>query len=390
MVRSSSHKLNPLSSLEANHLQQLNSSLPPFLFLSISMSCGFEFSMLADASGPALERVETAKKAFLTAKANFEQNTLPYLQIGTKYEVRSLLRPQCHLTSKTWPIFRNWVENQHPGWRAKRRAATAGESVGKPGRSGKAYWTDCFYQDPSTLKPRKKRSKKRVENADQKPAAADTNKKFKSGPASIKPKFEYDGPFAFESLPEPLQLVVLSFSDVPTLGALVLVSKRISALAKRDDMWAHHLNYLQQQLFDTALENDPHPLSQREDWQESKAFLRWWSHPRQNRRALIDTVGLLDYVDDFRQNPKAYGKQEMLRFKWLFVNVNLREYYHRAGVFALDGVEQHYELMADSNRCPHCLEKIFFGCNCDGGDASEDIFVNMPRIRMFLRARTFN
>jgi len=65
----------------------------------------------------ALHREETAKSLFHGAKVQFEQQ----LTGKGKHILEDIVPPMYHLTSHTWSTFRRWVENNHPGWKAKRR-----------------------------------------------------------------------------------------------------------------------------------------------------------------------------------------------------------------------------------------------------------------------------
>ena len=93
-------------------------------------------------------------------------------------------------------------------------------------------------------------------------------------------------------LPEALLTQVLSFCDVVTLGKLVPMSKTLHRLAKQDCVWEPHLKVLLHELFDGSIRvADSHyggptrpdtvtPLTQRDDWRQSTALLRWWRERR--------------------------------------------------------------------------------------------------------------
>jgi hypothetical protein len=205
----------------------------------------FSFGMLSTVSKGALEREKQAKESFRQAKCELEQTALfQSLKFGSKHTIQ-LLQPNFHLTQHTWGTFRDWVEENHDGWKAKRRQASTDEmaATGCPSR-GKGYFVDVVYQDPASIKTKRKKKKKKDDD-DAKPLA----KKAKPAP----PKNRI-GPFDFISLPKQLQHVVLSFLDVPTLGKTVRVSKDVGVLAKSDDLWAPHLKFLLEELYDGAFE----------------------------------------------------------------------------------------------------------------------------------------
>jgi hypothetical protein len=301
------------------------------------------YNFMSAVSSRALQREKEAQEKFEEAKEEFEQNVLAKLAVGDKHRIE-LLDPGLHLTAYTWGTFRSWLEENHPGWSAKRRQASKEtcKRLGSQSR-GKGYFVDVIYQDPSTIKPKKKRKKKAEEEEEEGLEAA---KKPKAIPA---PPQNRVGPFPLCSLPEQLQLSVLGFVDVATLGNTLRVSKHLCALAKRDDLWAPHLKYLLEELFDGSLGNHPMPISQRPDWQESTAFRRWYEEPREGGYKMIckNTIGgcgALENIDEFEDHPELYeGSEE--EFKWLLENVALREYYKQAGALAAEGVSQHFRLM---------------------------------------------
>jgi len=333
---------------------------------------GVGFRWLSDASDRALEREDEVKAIFHRAKNDFERTTLASLAKGEKHVMEDLVTPNQHLTAHTWKTFRLWVEEHHRGWKAKRRVATKDEvelfeqeDEGNrcPSR-GKSYYISFIYQDPSTIKKKNgKKTKKGGEDDDddepQKPRA----KKLKAAPSCAPENHVVSA--SFDSLPEMLRVQILSFCDVPTLGAVVPVSKDLCRLAKTDSLWAPHLKKLLRELFDASLEGDSTtPPSQRPDWQESTALLRWWQEaylPAQEVSFHRHTAGLrkntvvflasanASVVRDQRHNqarpqrPRRTNQQRNQerrsdvneQFAFLFKNVPLRDYYHHAGNMAL-------------------------------------------------------
>jgi len=77
------------------------------------------FRYMAPASARALERERTCKGYFHQAKSEFEKQQL--VLGGDKHVLEDVVPPYTHLTSHTWKTFRQWVENYHSGWKAKRR-----------------------------------------------------------------------------------------------------------------------------------------------------------------------------------------------------------------------------------------------------------------------------
>lgn len=83
------------------------------------------FRYMAPASRRALKREKTAKSLFHDAKVQFEQqhqhDELAAAAGKEKHVLEDVVPPKYHLTSHTWGTFRRWVENNHAGWKAKRR-----------------------------------------------------------------------------------------------------------------------------------------------------------------------------------------------------------------------------------------------------------------------------
>jgi hypothetical protein len=303
---------------------------------------------------------------------------------GSKHTL-PLLTPKIHLTSYTFGTFNRWVK-EHEGWTSKRREATKQE-IAKLGvyNRGKSYFVDVVYQVHDPSKKKKQSKKKKAPSSDEE----DGDKK----PAAKKPKREpyaYVGPFPFDSLTESLQLHVLSFADVPELGALTRSSKSIRELAVRDDLWAPHLQFLLKELFDDAFGDCDHviPISQRPNWRASTEFRAWSQecHGAGNSGIVVKKNSIsgctLREVDDFEEHPNSYKGEESC-FKWLLENVSLREYYKQAGACAYEGEDMHDRLMEDSNRCPHCFEK--WDCVCPRGFSPPGLFDKMPHIPLFWR-----
>ena len=110
----------------------------------------FNFRDLADVSKRAKARETEAKETFTAAKAAFEEtDDFDDFEFGQTHIIQPLLLPKCHLTSVTWGTFSKWVENEHPGWKAKRREATSDEDKKGHTARGKCYFVDVAYQGES-------------------------------------------------------------------------------------------------------------------------------------------------------------------------------------------------------------------------------------------------
>jgi hypothetical protein len=359
---------------------------------------------LSDVSKQAWKR-EGEVKALFHQAVKEARTAVASLPKGEKYLMEDYVPPKYHLTAYTWKTFRPWVE-EHSGWKAKRRVASEKELVEYqqerkgnhcPSR-GKSYYISFIYQDPSTIK---KRNKKKaaggdVEEEHQEPPA----KKSKAGPLPS----NY-GSVNLGSLPEQMQLHILSYCDVPTLGAVVPVCKNLCRLAKNDRLWEPHLRYLLRELFDSSLRFMEHPwrgrrglavdpatpLSQREDWRQSTALLRWFQEPREglghkeiHKVTAKFLQAAVQYYNRRRVEPQRRQAQRSCRqaprrdvmherFAFLMKDVPLREYFHRVGNLAFRSTQRE-DLTTDEEHnkfCPECFSKA-------GTKPSE--FANLPNI----------
>lgn len=75
----------------------------------------------------AKKREREARGMFLDAKKHLEAQFLPAMTPGSTHVV-TLLTPFHHLTSTNFAAFNKWVK-AHPGWRARRFAATDKEKA---------------------------------------------------------------------------------------------------------------------------------------------------------------------------------------------------------------------------------------------------------------------
>ena len=381
------------------------------------LTYGVGFDWLSDASAKALEREDEVKAIFHRAKNDFERTTLASLAKGEKHVMEDLVPPNQHLTAHTWKTFRLWVEEHHRGWKAKRRVATKDEvelfeqedEGNKCPSRGKSYYISFIYQDPSTInKKNGKKTKKGGDDDDeeeehQKPPA----KKLKATPSCAPENHVVS--VSFDSLPELLHVQILSFCDVLTLGAVVPVSKDLCRLAKTDSLWAPHLKKLLRELFDASLESDSTtPPSQRPDWRESTALLRWWqqaylpaqeAHLRVQQQAgvpfYLRTAGLRKNTVVFlasadasvvrdqshsqarpqrprRTNQQRNQERRPENFAFLFNNVPLRDFYHRAGNMALRSTLD-LKLGGEFGKfCPDCFYQTW--------REPSPLFSNLPKI----------
>ena len=189
--------------------------------------------------------------------------------------------------------------------------------------------------------------------------------------------------FSYKDLPEVIQLHILSFCDVPTLGSLVPVSKKFNQLAKKDYVWESHLKLLLRELFDHGVKffsarhvvgrpvvdasdffhPDPAtPPSERPDWRQSTALLRWYWEPRDDFDPASmyywasfekETVACIFDAAKYR-GPEEAGEQ----FSFLYQDVPLYEYYHRAGNLAFHRLVQGRQ-QTGNQYCRDCAAKTF-------------------------------
>jgi hypothetical protein len=335
---------------------------------------------MAPASKKALAREETAKEAFRAAKKEFEENILPTAKgsFGKGDHVVQLLKPNIHLTSHTWNTFNKWVK-KHDGWKAKRREATPEEKKeANAYHSGKSYFMDVMYETPD---PKKKAAaeKRKMKKAEQAEAAAQKKQRMLE---ELAPKNRV-GPFLFESLPQAVQLQVLSFVEVPTLNSLIRTSKAMSKVALQDEVWAPHLKFLLEELFDDAFgrpRGTMVPISKRANWQKSAEFRTWFQECDGKGTQCTMICKLSVGGMTLRMTPNKNDDH----FKWLLEDVSLYEYYKQAGAFAYEGEAMEDQLFEDTNRCRNCNEKMW-SCCCRRGDniIVRGLFSKMPCIKLF-------
>lgn len=345
----------------------------------ITMPPGSPYSWMAPASSRALEPEKTAKDAFLAAKSDFEERVLPTLAAtpGTSHTI-ALVGPECHLTSHTWETFNHWVE-ENDGWEAKRREATTEESAhSRAYNRGKNFFIDVVYTVPD---PNKKiKTNEIASDEDIKPSAKEQR--------IIEPPKHRVGPFPFEQLHEYLQATVLSFVDVPGLGSLVRVSKNMNNLAMRDQIWAPHLKFLLQELYDESFGKDVPciPISKRPNWHQSTDFFAWYQEmkatPHGNDFA-YRRAWQFEYLPDFLQAPNQYHVLEK-NYRWLFQDVPLRTYYKKAGTWASKLGASFWRMLDEEDRCIGCW-RGHWECQCHSGTPAPRFgpSLNMPKIKLF-------
>jgi hypothetical protein len=284
------------------------------------------YSYFAPSSQAAQRREERCKKEFHLVKKAFEQslrtggqvadtadNPMSKMTVAAnskgespKYFFTDIVPPSLHLTSVTYPSFRKFVEENHPGWKVIRRAMKGGEMSTLPSgkqRSGKgkSFFIGFTYQkDAPPYKPRAKVSRHSCLEDDEE--NEDYRLEVESRPvkkAKLFPVSDEDGdkkPAAvhrltsfsgLSGLPEQIQLHIVSYCDVETLGCVLLSSKNLNAIAKLDDVWKPHLKHMLDEFFDGSIEfrqpglyfappaKDPAtPLTKREDWQKVRLPLQ--------------------------------------------------------------------------------------------------------------------
>ena len=349
----------------------------------------------------ALHRERIAKELFTKEKIEFEKSKgFSSLVSG---EIEGFLKPDCHLTCHTWPSFRNWVENEHPGWTVARRRTTNEEDLKDSNARGKkfGYFVDAFYQDPTAPIDKKKKKKKTIRNIVDKSKIATnkTNKKpCKKRKASDddigtrkkgginntvakRAKFSNNTSkpadsrqlvakrAGYYSLPDSVLLKVFSYVSPSTLQVIARVAPEpIVKAVTNDELWIPHLRRMIVNRFDSAFQaygNEgevvPSPLSQRP--LKSTSFRTWWNDwetyftlhgdnkddvngkdkgVRMNMALPTVRGNPMELFSDYIQNQQEYLDLELDgQFQWLLNDVRLIEYYRRANDCA-DFGEQHY------------------------------------------------
>lgn len=220
---------------------------------------------------------------------------------------------------------------------------------------------------------------------------------------------------------------ILSYCDAPTLGKMVPMSTTLCRLAKEDTVWEGSLKILLRELFDGSFRlmdrqwggkpvADPTtPLSQRDDWRESKALLRWWQDPSRQgfKRIQKKSVSKLGSIADrlkyrravrrsarkFPQPPKRRSQRtavasqtaaldapskksdELVQrlYGFLEKNVSLRDYYHRAGHLA------YRSNLQEGNVYSPDTAKAIFCSECFASCWTKPVeFRNLPNLHWFL------
>jgi hypothetical protein len=211
---------------------------------------------------------EKSKEAFRVTKAKLEKHLPASSNQDQQKQTMPLLNPACHLTSHTWETFHRWVKEEHEGWTAKGRDVATKEETKAAGAydGDKSYFIDGIYDpNPKTTKPSKTNKATPEDTRDDRNPAAKKQKNVLSPPKN------FVGPVEFAALPTSLHNHVLSFAGVPTIGAMTCMSKLLlggGPAAKADSVWAPHLKFLFQELFDDTFdcsncETQVTPISQR-------------------------------------------------------------------------------------------------------------------------------
>ncbi|CAB9514618.1 expressed unknown protein [Seminavis robusta] len=181
---------------------------------------------------------------------------------------------------------------------------------------------------------------------------------------------------SFGDLPEELMQHVLSYADVPTLGACAMASKGLSQLTKRDAVWAVHLKALLKKLYDENMDV-PYMLSETES-PKSTQFLDFL-------KVLCSEMGKSPSWDTNVDRHFCswlaaldLDRSEVLSnlFHGLFVAdvSSSREYYKLVGSWAVVGYENSRNQLGFC-RCPMC--PCYYNWDEDG--ALDDL----PAIRLF-------
>lgn len=154
---------------------------------------------------------------------------------------------------------------------------------------GKSYFIAFSYQkDAPPPKPCSKKAKHKSIEVDDSPSPS--IKKAKIVPLSVeeddkKPAASHRAIsfHRFTILPDQVQVHIIGYCDVPTLGCVLLTNKSLQAVAKQDQVWESHLQHMLQFFFDDSvvfatstgyfspsLKDPATPLSQRYDWRQVK------------------------------------------------------------------------------------------------------------------------
>lgn len=282
------------------------------------------YSYFAPSSRAAIRREENCKAEFHMIKKSLEiflctgtrpvdpEGSTDHLSTMTtvaskdkepKYVFTDVIPPSYHLTSVTYPSFRKFVEANHPGWKVVRRSVEDGEMETLPSNDrrigkGKSYFIGFTYQkDATPFKSRAKKKKRHEIDHDDdeeeeeilslliRPSVKKAKIEEKSAdlegdkkPAAISRPKSFVG---FSNLPEQLQILIMGYCDVETLGSVLLSSKQLNTVAKQDLVWEPHLKHMLRTFFDGSIEfrhsgyyfappvKDPVvTLTQRDDWRQ--------------------------------------------------------------------------------------------------------------------------
>ena len=400
--------------------------------LSSSVSLFSHLAMTTGCSRNALERQELAMKLFTEVTRIFEESDIyPSLEPGDTHTLGGFLTPDIHLTGKCWTNFRKWIYEEHEGWSAKRCEATA-EDIKKYGAHNKrkSYFVDITFISGG---PSKKKPKKEMETSEAKTPESvddvvpssqfeeqdqvhvdlqesfgisenDEDSIFHDGekiafdfdehnelyngengelPMVYQKKTNassllYNSVSPLQDLPEQLQLHVLFFLNVPELGALDRTSKQMGSLAKRNEVWATHLKFFLEEIFDDVFirdESNITPISKRENWFKSTEFITWYSEytkgfeAEENYHSIIG-LSIADSIGD------SLMKTDDYQLAWLYKDVTFRDYYKGLGTLISQGVQTLSRVLI----CADCNE---FDCICLPKTRHLAIFENLPRIRLF-------
>lgn len=166
-------------------------------------------------------------------------------------------------------------------------------------------------------------------------------------------------------LPTPVLEMILTFVDIPTLGASAQASKRLIDVACRDSVWRSHLELLLYQLYDNCRKgasDDTHhiaPLSKRP--MKSTEVAKWF-HDHHTRLlgldVLVAEITEMPLVNVMRHPLATFSVRRSVppHYQWFWEDVPLREYYRQAAEWAIWAEFQYeFQEMDTEDKCAVCL-----------------------------------
>lgn len=214
---------------------------------------------------------------------------------------------------------------------------------------------------------------------------------------------EKDCDLSVPYLPTPVLEMILTYVDIPTLGASAQASKRLIDVACRDSVWRSHLELLLQQLYDNCRkgpgENADYivPLSGRP--LKSTEVAKWF-HDHYTRLLGLELplaeIKEMPLVDVMRRPLGTFSAQRLAppQYQWFWKDVPLREFYYQAAKWAIWAEFQYeFQEMETEDKCAVCLNGQWAEeCLCGYyvmerfRDSLQNRFLQkLPSIQMFQR-----